>query len=415
MKQIRFQEGPPPARPRRSSFAQPRTPDPEGHFRGAFASGPQTEVNNSGYNSGANRPSRYHGHRRSPSGDRADPNYSHNPPPRVPAGGALGERTLAHNDDGIRVWGEPEQPQSQQPPRGIYPPHIYVPRNIPPPPEPPRSAPIRIPNNAPRPPPIQTSFHTTTPPIPTPPHLPYLYGSSPHSYPVPEPLTQGFENLRVSSARSSRDTFHSHSTDNSGDRSAGGRRPRRGSLKEEEFRFPVGSGERGSGAYMPREDPGRRHYRTRSSNGQTFLNPGPFSANHSRQTSEESVFLPAEDIPRPRRNSLRERDHTTGYSAQQSYGPTTRGGVTVHQTAHRLAEITGALGSGREIRSDGPPPVVWIAVMGVTGSGKSTFIQTATGDGSVGVNHGLRSCTREVEVHSVRIDGFQVNLIDTPG
>jgi len=27
----------------------------------------------------------------------------------------------------------------------------------------------------------------------------------------------------------------------------------------------------------------------------------------------------------------------------------------------------------------------------------------------------LRSCTREVEVYSVRIDGFKVNLIDTPG
>ncbi|KAF8430537.1 P-loop containing nucleoside triphosphate hydrolase protein [Terfezia claveryi] len=166
---------------------------------------------------------------------------------------------------------------------------------------------------------------------------------------------------------------------------------------------------------MHREDPGRHHHRRRSSNGQTFLNPGAFSASHSRQTSEESVFLPAEDIPRPRRNSLREREQNTGYAAQQSYVPITRGGVTIHQTAHRLAEVTGALGSGRGLRSEGPPPVVWIAVMGVTGSGKSTFIQTATGDRSVGVNHGLRSCTREVEVHSVRIDGFQVNLIDTPG
>lgn len=53
--------------------------------------------------------------------------------------------------------------------------------------------------------------------------------------------------------------------------------------------------------------------------------------------------------------------------------------------------------------------------MGVTGSGKSTFIQTATGDRSVGVNHGLRSCTGDVVVHSFRIDGFTVNLIDTPG
>lgn len=337
--------------------------------------------------------------------DRSDPNYTL---PRAPGGGTLGERKLTHNDDGIRVWGESEQPQFKPPPRETYTPHLHIQRHIPPP-EPLHSSPIRIPNNTPGTP-LHTSFYTT-PPISAPHHIPYLYGSSPHSYPIPEPLTQGFENLRLSSERSSRDTFHSHSTDNSGDRSAGSRRPRRGSLREEEFKFPIGSGERGSDAYMHREDLGRRHHRRRSSNGQAFLSPSAFSAGHSRQTSEESVFLPAEDIPRPRRNSLRERDHTTGYAAQQPYAPTSRGGVTVHQTAYRLAEVTGA----REVRSEGPLPVVWIAVMGVTGSGKSTFIQTATGDRSVGVNHGLRSCTREVEVHSVRIDGFQVNLIDTPG
>jgi len=413
MKQTRFQEGPPPARPRRSSFAQPRTPEPEWHSWDAFPSGPQIEVNSSGHRPDTSRNLRYHGHNWNASGDidAADRNYTLNPSPRGPRGGTLGERTLAHNKDGIRIWGEPEQPPSQQPLRESYTANA---RNIPPPPEVPRSAPIRIPNNAPRPPPLHTSFHTT-PPISTPSHVPYSYGFSPHSYQIPEPPTQGFEGLRLSSERSSRDTFHSHSTDNSGDRSAGARRPRRSSLREEEFKFPAGSGGRGSDAYIHREELGKRHQRRRSSNGPKFLNPGTFSASHSRQTSEESIFLPAEDISRPRRNSLRGRDHPTDHPAQQSYAPTVRGGVTVHQTAYRLAEVTGALGSGGEIRDEGPLPVVWIAVMGVTGSGKSTFIQTATGDRSVGVNHGLRSCTREVEVHSTRVDGFLVNLIDTPG
>ncbi|KAI5799107.1 P-loop containing nucleoside triphosphate hydrolase protein, partial [Peziza echinospora] len=58
---------------------------------------------------------------------------------------------------------------------------------------------------------------------------------------------------------------------------------------------------------------------------------------------------------------------------------------------------------------------VWIAVMGVTGCGKSTFIQKATGDRKVSVHHGLRSHTRDVEVHSCRIGNIKVNLIDTPG
>lgn len=38
-------------------------------------------------------------------------------------------------------------------------------------------------------------------------------------------------------------------------------------------------------------------------------------------------------------------------------------------------------------------PEAWIAVMGVTGAGKRTFIQTASGDPTVEIGHGLKSCT----------------------
>lgn len=38
-------------------------------------------------------------------------------------------------------------------------------------------------------------------------------------------------------------------------------------------------------------------------------------------------------------------------------------------------------------------PWAFIAVMGVTGAGKSTFIRTASGDESVVVGDGLKSCT----------------------
>lgn len=37
-------------------------------------------------------------------------------------------------------------------------------------------------------------------------------------------------------------------------------------------------------------------------------------------------------------------------------------------------------------------PLLLIGVMGVTGSGKSTFVKSATGDESVGVGHTLEAC-----------------------
>ncbi|KDQ18741.1 hypothetical protein BOTBODRAFT_127680 [Botryobasidium botryosum FD-172 SS1] len=56
-----------------------------------------------------------------------------------------------------------------------------------------------------------------------------------------------------------------------------------------------------------------------------------------------------------------------------------------------------------------------IAIMGPTGSGKSSFINLVSGsDGAVG--HTLKSCTREVEPTDVfELGGHRVRLIDTPG
>jgi len=56
-----------------------------------------------------------------------------------------------------------------------------------------------------------------------------------------------------------------------------------------------------------------------------------------------------------------------------------------------------------------------IAVMGATGTGKSTFINTASGS-SLRVGEGLESCTAEIETASpFYLDGRSVTLIDTPG
>ncbi|KAL0067898.1 hypothetical protein AAF712_005066 [Marasmius tenuissimus] len=60
-------------------------------------------------------------------------------------------------------------------------------------------------------------------------------------------------------------------------------------------------------------------------------------------------------------------------------------------------------------------PTAVIAVMGATGSGKTTFINAASG-GSLRVGRGLQSCTNSVQLSpSFLLDGKQVTLIDTPG
>ncbi|OJA13215.1 hypothetical protein AZE42_12184, partial [Rhizopogon vesiculosus] len=55
-----------------------------------------------------------------------------------------------------------------------------------------------------------------------------------------------------------------------------------------------------------------------------------------------------------------------------------------------------------------------IAVMGATGSGKSTFISKASGS-SLPAGHGLESCTNEVQTsRPFVVSGRVVTLIDTP-
>ncbi|KAK6521663.1 hypothetical protein TWF506_001872 [Arthrobotrys conoides] len=58
---------------------------------------------------------------------------------------------------------------------------------------------------------------------------------------------------------------------------------------------------------------------------------------------------------------------------------------------------------------------VLIAVMGMTGAGKTTFISKATGKSDLGIGHSLESCTREIAVHETKIDDTLVRFVDTPG
>ncbi|RFU75387.1 p-loop containing nucleoside triphosphate hydrolase [Trichoderma arundinaceum] len=58
---------------------------------------------------------------------------------------------------------------------------------------------------------------------------------------------------------------------------------------------------------------------------------------------------------------------------------------------------------------------VLIAVMGMTGSGKTTFIANATGRTDLKIGHDLTSCTQEIQIVETIIDGHTVRFVDTPG
>ncbi|KAK6362137.1 hypothetical protein TWF730_005834 [Orbilia blumenaviensis] len=58
---------------------------------------------------------------------------------------------------------------------------------------------------------------------------------------------------------------------------------------------------------------------------------------------------------------------------------------------------------------------VLIAVMGMTGAGKTTFISKATGISNLSIGHSLESCTREISVHETTINDTTVRFVDTPG
>ncbi|KAL1797155.1 hypothetical protein ACET3X_003761 [Alternaria dauci] len=61
------------------------------------------------------------------------------------------------------------------------------------------------------------------------------------------------------------------------------------------------------------------------------------------------------------------------------------------------------------------PNDIFIAVMGMTGAGKSTFIEHCTKSTERLSGHELSSCTSQVSIHTTRVLGRTVHLIDTPG
>ena len=369
MKQTRFQEDISPVQParqsRRSSMSQPRTQENMRLWDEVNPPRvPQIEVNNSMYGPNFHRPPRtYHGNSR-------HPNYTTRPPSR---GEGVHEGALLYNDDGIRVYAQPEPQQSQLPTRETYtsaPAHVprYVPQQMPGS-YPPRVAPIVIPNNTQGPPPIHTTFHATPPPpVTTPSNMSHPYGVSPHDYPAPEPSVKPFQGLGLGSgSHSPREALFNQSTNASGNKGSGSWRRRRNSLREGDFYFPANSAWaefQESGEVPGRAQSTSRHQRRRSVSGQMYLNPSPRSSNHSHSHSEESVFPPAEDMPKLQ-GSLRERDHNKDYRKQHSHKLSgSQGNLDTHQTSYEQAAQMGNRWEGRrrENWAEGPAAEMWIAV-----------------------------------------------------
>lgn len=66
---------------------------------------------------------------------------------------------------------------------------------------------------------------------------------------------------------------------------------------------------------------------------------------------------------------------------------------------------------------DGYEPAVgdvFIAILGVTGAGKSTFISKCS-EKQVAIGHNLQACTQEVGVYLCKSRDFNIYLVDTPG
>ncbi|KAF5664603.1 P-loop containing protein [Fusarium circinatum] len=62
-----------------------------------------------------------------------------------------------------------------------------------------------------------------------------------------------------------------------------------------------------------------------------------------------------------------------------------------------------------------PSSDINIAVIGVTGAGKTTFVSKAANRTDLEIGHGIDSCTQDIKSVTFNLDGNQVTLIDTPG
>ena len=104
--------------------------------------------------------------------------------------------------------------------------------------------------------------------------------------------------------------------------------------------------------------------------------------------------------------SLGSQKDLHGLLVSDEYGSKNGNSIT-----DRLSKLSSTLMS----HMDWSNKVILIAVMGMTGSGKTTFISQVTGNKDLKIGHDLTSCTQGIQVIETKIDGHIVRFVDTPG
>ena len=90
-------------------------------------------------------------------------------------------------------------------------------------------------------------------------------------------------------------------------------------------------------------------------------------------------------IPRPRPNTAKTEPQPILPTSNRRYGPTPK-------STPRLTKSESLQILPKSLKARPGEGEILIAVMGVTGSGKSYFCRAATGDGDIHVGDGLESC-----------------------
>lgn len=86
-----------------------------------------------------------------------------------------------------------------------------------------------------------------------------------------------------------------------------------------------------------------------------------------------------------------------------------------HKETDSERQDQSALGNGTSYDAQSRSKPITVALMGATGTGKSTFINLLS-DSKVAVGEGLKSCTSTVQISSeFEISGVTFRLVDTPG
>ncbi|KAI0183484.1 P-loop containing nucleoside triphosphate hydrolase protein [Xylaria flabelliformis] len=176
---------------------------------------------------------------------------------------------------------------------------------------------------------------------------------------------------------------------------------RAASVSDEEFDL-IDSAEPVSDLSTPTDQPGPSHHFPghygRAFDGGAHSAPGQQSAvNPDNRNSLNDAYLTACDYLKNGGNETIE---------EEEYDDESHSGGEKPSALKYTKSVVQRFWTGQDLL---------IAVMGMTGSGKTTFVSKVTGRRDLKIGHSLTSSTRDIEVIETKIDGRVVRFVDTPG